>query len=189
MSASLQLCRNAVAHRVHEQIPDRKGNKGKRVQDESRGYLACCHALMRRKEYVANWVFDSTAFEAYKDSYFKIPLTRDVVSKYASLEELAQKEGIDKKNLVETIKRYNAGVDKGKDTEFGRTKNLKRIEKAPFYSFECSPKIYTSYSGLEINIEAQVLTQTGDVIPGLYAAGFGGTDCLIGRPCHSRGNR
>ena len=144
---------------------------GKRVQDESRGYLACCHALMRRKEYVANWVFDSTAFEAYKDSYFKIPLTRDVVSKYASLEELAQKEGIDKKNLVETIKRYNAGVDKGKDTEFGRTKNLKRIEKAPFYSFECSPKIYTSYSGLEINIEAQVLTQTGDVIPGLYAAG------------------
>lgn len=145
--------------------------KGLRVQDESRGYLACCHALMRRKEFVANWIFDSAAFEAYKDSYFKIPLTRDVVSKYATLEELAQKEGIDKKALLETIHRYNADVAKGKDSQFGRTKNLKRIEKGPFYSFECSPKIYTSYSGIEIDTEGQVLTETGAIIPGLYAAG------------------
>ncbi len=144
---------------------------GKRVEDESRGYLRTSQSLLRCKEFIANWIFDSSAYEQFKDSYYKIVLTRDVVTKYDSIEALADAEKIDKTELLKTLKKYNADAKAGKDSEFGRTKNLQPIVKAPFYSFECSPKIYTSYSGIEINTEAQVLTGDGTVIPGLYAAG------------------
>ena len=95
----------------------------------------------------------------------------EVVNKYDSIDALAKGEGIDVKALKETVERYNRDVAAGKDSVMGRTKLLQTIDKPPFYAFECGPKIYTSYSGIEIDREAHVLDTRGKVIPGLYAAG------------------
>lgn len=93
------------------------------------------------------------------------------VDKFDNLKDLAKAEGINYQNLEKTVKEYNEDVLKGKDRYQNRTKLLDTIDKGPYYAFECEPQIYTSYSGLEINKKAQVMTTAGTPIPGLYVAG------------------
>lgn len=145
--------------------------KGERFVDESRGYLAATHMMVEKQFKTANWVFDAQTVEAYRDGCLKPLLETEVVKSYDSIEALAAGEKIDVSQLVKTIQQYNVDVRAGKDRVFGRTKLLQTIDKAPFYAFECGPRIYTSYSGLQIDTKARVLDTTGRPIAGLYAAG------------------
>lgn len=144
---------------------------GERFQDETRGYLAVNHKMVEKKFKLAYWILDSKSAEQYKDTSLKIWFEKQKVNKYPTLKELAAGEGINLANLEKTIKLYNEDVVKGKDSAYGRTKLLQTIDKGPYYAFECEPQIYTSYTGLEINKKAQVLTEAGTPIKGLYAAG------------------
>lgn len=93
------------------------------------------------------------------------------VNKYQDLKALANGEGINFVNLEKTIKEYNEDVIRGKDRYQNRTKLIQTIDMGSFYAFECEPQIYTSYTGLEINKNTQVMTTAGIPIKGLYAAG------------------
>ena len=42
---------------------------------------------------------------------------------------------------------------------------------APFYAVKVAPGIHHTMGGVRINTKAEVLTDEGEVIPGLYAAG------------------
>ena len=144
---------------------------GQRFQDETRGYLAVNHKMVENKFKLAYWILDSKAVEKYKDTSLKIFFEKQKVDKFDNLKDLAKAEGINYQNLEKTVKEYNEDVLKGKDRYQNRTKLLDTIDKGPYYAFECEPQIYTSYSGLEINKKAQVMTTAGTPIPGLYAAG------------------
>ena len=144
---------------------------GQRFQDETRGYLAVNHKMVENKFKLAYWILDSKAVDKYKDTSLKIFFDKQKVDKFDNLKDLAKTEGINYQNLEKTVKEYNEDVLKGKDRYQNRTKLLDTIDKGPFYAFECEPQIYTSYSGLEINKKAQVMTTSGTPIPGLYAAG------------------
>ena len=87
------------------------------------------------------------------------------------------------KHLEETVARYNAFADKGKDEDFEKSV-LHRIDTPPFYAATASIRVLDSYGGLRINGKAQVLDTQGEVIPGLYAGGEasgGGAQHGIGR--------
>jgi hypothetical protein len=87
------------------------------------------------------------------------------------------------KYLEETVARYNALADKGKDDDFEKPV-LHRIDTPPFYAATASIRVLDSYGGLRINGKAQVLDTHGEVIPGLYAGGEasgGGSQHGIGR--------
>ena len=145
--------------------------KGLRFEDESKGYLAACHKMTEKGIKLADWVFDSKTYEAFKDGCLKPMFTTEVVNKYDSIEALAKGEKIDAAQLKATIEKYNADVAKGRDSVLGRKALLAAIDKPPFYAFECGPRIYTSYSGIEINAEGQVMDTRARPVPGLYAAG------------------
>lgn len=144
---------------------------GTRFEDETKGYLACTHKMIEKGYLKGNWIFDQKAYEDNKDGMLKTLFEGDVVNKYSTIEDLAKGEGINPEALLKTIKQYNSDVEKGKDSQYGRTLLLQKIEKEPFYAFEVQPKIFTSYSGIEINTKGQVIDSRGKVIPGLYAAG------------------
>lgn len=144
---------------------------GTRFQDETKGYLAVNHMMVEKGYPTANWIFDKKSADAHRAGSLKLLFEQFKVKEYASLDELAKGEGIDAKALKQTIADYNADVAKGKDRVTGRTKLLQTIDTAPFYAFECEPRIYTSYSGLEIDTHARVLDTRRLPIPGLYAAG------------------
>jgi fumarate reductase flavoprotein subunit len=94
-----------------------------------------------------------------------------------SLADLAQKAGIPANVLVETVREYNANVEKGVDPQFGRTSlaggfgKMVKIEKPPFYAFPSTAVILGTYGGILINNKAQVIDVFGDPIARLYAAG------------------
>lgn len=88
-----------------------------------------------------------------------------------TLEELANKAGIDAEGLKATVARYNELVAAGKDTDFEKDEVELPIAKAPFYCVPLSPTLHHTMGGVKINTEAQVLREDGSVIPGLYAAG------------------
>ena len=106
-----------------------------------------------------------------------------------SLAELArmvignQYQHMDLNHLEETVAKYNAAADAGKDDEFGKPK-MHKIDKGPFYAALMPVTVNDSYGGLRINGNAQVVDLDGNVIPGLYAGGEasgGGSQHGIGR--------
>ena len=86
-----------------------------------------------------------------------------------TLEELAQKAGINGKNLVETVKRWNEFCKKGTGDEMGRPTCMddhRLDEGGPYYATLMTPSVHHTMGGVTINKKAQVLNEAG-----LYAAG------------------
>jgi len=73
--------------------------------------------------------------------------------------------------LEETVRRYNAFVDAGKDSDFGKPSPKYKIEAPPFHAAWSTPILHDCLAGLRINRKCQVVDIHGQVIPGLYAAG------------------
>ena len=118
-----------------------------------------------------------------------------------TLEELAQKMGIDPAKLKATITKYNGFVGAGKDADFGKPMPLSKIAKPPFYGAKGSLIRHTQRNGLRVNTKSQVLEQADQkssgqavsidkekVIPGLYAAGECGNALGWRRPHNSLGH-
>ena len=128
-------------------------------------------------------------------------LDKKVVLKFDTIEAVAAHFNVPLAPFKKQLDEYNGYIRSGKDTQFGKPldKNMKPIEKAPFYVMEGVPKTHHTMGGVLINTEGRVIeTETGTPIPGLYAAGevVGGPhgasrlgscaipDCLVfGRIC------
>lgn len=88
-----------------------------------------------------------------------------------TLEELAEQIGVNPENLVNAVEGFNAHVaDKSAD-EFDRTLYQDPIDQGPYYAGARVPTVHHTMGGVKINTEAQVINTTGEIIPGLYAAG------------------
>jgi urocanate reductase len=89
-----------------------------------------------------------------------------------TLEELAEKLGINVDNFVAEIEKYNSYVDNQHDPDFGKYNfgNYK-VEAAPFYATPRSPSVHHTMGGLKIDTLARVISTEGQAIPGFYAAG------------------
>ena len=73
--------------------------------------------------------------------------------------------------LEETVAKFNAYVEAGKDAEFGRPGLMFKIQKPPFYAAWATPILHDALAGLRTNGRCEVLDIRGQVIPGLYCAG------------------
>lgn len=92
-----------------------------------------------------------------------------------TIEELAQKTGMDPKKLKASIETYNDVVTgKIKEDNLGFkkfTQDDKPMTEGPFYATPMVPAVHHTMGGIQINSAAQVLDKAGHVIPGLFAAG------------------
>ncbi|MBQ2948252.1 MAG: FAD-dependent oxidoreductase [Clostridia bacterium] len=118
----------------------------------------------------------------FYDAYFADETMRGyhVVESAATLEELAAKIGVPAENLLKTVEAYNAAVEAGASDEFGRlydgTVNsynfcTNKIEGDKFYAIRLHALCVMTLGGVTANTDMQVLDETGNAIPGLYAAG------------------
>ena len=73
--------------------------------------------------------------------------------------------------LQATVDKYNAFVDAGKDSDFGKPTPKFKIQTPPFYAAWGTPNVHDTRSGLRINGKCQVMDLNAEVIPGLYCAG------------------
>lgn len=104
-----------------------------------------------------------------------------------SIEALAQNAGIDPAGLAQTVAQFNTYAQSGNDPEFHRgdaeydryygdpqvrpNPCLGPILKPPFYAVRLEAGDFGTQGGLATNVNAAVLDNNDQVIPGLYACG------------------
>ena len=104
--------------------------------------------------------------------------TFDLAAKKAdTLEELAEKTGVNMEGFLAQIARYNADCAAGQDSQFGKAAPfLRPVEQGPFYALFLTRFNEGAEGGLVNDDNLRVLDQNGKPFPGLYAAG----DCCRG---------
>ncbi|MFU0841471.1 MAG: FAD-binding-2 domain-containing protein [Burkholderia sp.] len=160
---------------------------GKRFVDESISYKIQADVAFAQPEGKSWMVFDDAIrrtamkLDPMQDGILWKPIDEGKVPPYVfmgnTIEEAAQKAGLDPKAVAETVARYNKAVETGNDTEFGRKGlasgkgKLVKIEKAPFFIFPSVGAMIGTYCGIRISPKAEVIDVFGEKIPHLYAAG------------------
>lgn len=88
-----------------------------------------------------------------------------------TIQELADKAGMDAEQLQKWVDDWNTGIDKGKDTYGARIDYMAKIETAPFHLVKVTPQSMDTEGGIVTNENAQVIKEDNTPIVGLYAAG------------------
>lgn len=111
-------------------------------------------------------------FEVIRPGWKKRQLAAKVLFEYATLEDMAKAHKIPLAALKETIAGINESVTTKKDP-MGRRVNadLKPQTEGPWYVTRLSPKVHHCMGGILTTPKAEVISVTGKIIPGLYAAG------------------
>lgn len=110
--------------------------------------------------------------------HFEEQWERDLAAGYEpicqadTIEELAEKAGIDVEGLKAQVEEYNEMCEAGYDEVFEKDRHyMEPIAKAPFYCCRQTVGAYGSLGGIKINHKMEVLDEEAHVIPGLYAVG------------------
>ncbi len=168
---------------------------GKRFYDEAvvENPVFSVNAIARQKGRTAYSIIDQAMLDHYNKegldlvnvvtssmdmSYFMKELEEaqkngsDVLFTAESLEELAEKTGIDKEGLIQSIESYNEMCYKGTDTEFNKqAKYMIPFSGGTYYALKFMPSAYGSLGGIKINDMTEVIDNECRAIPGLYACG------------------
>ncbi|HSR10755.1 MAG TPA: flavocytochrome c [Thermodesulfobacteriota bacterium] len=151
---------------------------GERFIDELQRRDVVAQAILKQKEKHAFVINSKDVYHEKMKEYIE----DGFVVQAETLEELAQKIGLDPAKFKETVSRYNSYVEAKNDPDFkrGLYRELNKrqllpnkIQTPPFYSIRVTPAIHHCCGGLRVNEKAQVM----DAIPGkviierLYAAG------------------
>jgi hypothetical protein len=90
-----------------------------------------------------------------------------------TLEELADKMGVDKKAFLETVKQYNEYCEKGSDMEmFKDKKYLVPINKGPFFAGTTAYNHDGAFGGVKVNPNMQAYkADQKNLVEGLYVTG------------------
>ncbi len=100
-------------------------------------------------------------------------LAKSSAIKADTLEELADKMGVDKKKFLETVKAYNEACATGSDMQVYKSKEyLVPLNKGPFYAAQSHYMHDGAFGGVRVNPEMQAyMADRKTLVEGLYAAG------------------
>jgi succinate dehydrogenase/fumarate reductase flavoprotein subunit len=168
---------------------------GQRFVNESTSYHLFGLAMQASASVPAYLVCDAQALKKYGIGMVRpggkglAPfLTDGYLSEGATLDELADKLGVDAKGLQASVAQINRYAQTGVDPNFGRgttayqqnigdataghkNPNLGPLQTAPFYAVKLYPGDIGAATGLATDASARVLDASGTPIDGLYAVG------------------
>jgi tricarballylate dehydrogenase len=159
--------------------------EGKRFVDEGADFRNYTYAkygreILRQPMGFAAQIFDAKVTHLLRDEYRIQQVTK---AETTTIEALADQLGIDRDNLVQTIKEYNAACQEGEYNPTildgkhtagitpPKTNWALPIDEPPYLGFAVTCGITFTFGGLRIDPRGQVLDTEGHTMPGLYAAG------------------
>lgn len=99
------------------------------------------------------------------------PKTKTVV-KGESIADLARALGMDPKRLEASVAQYNEAAETGRDDLFfADGKRFEPLLKGPFYAVKWTARNLGTLGGIAVDEKLRAITDRGDVVPGLWAAG------------------
>ena len=143
---------------------------GKRFTDELLTRDVVSAAELEQPGSYAYIIFDQRLREGLKatEKYISTGIT----VQGDTIEDLAEKIGVDPKTLSETLSSWNKYVADKNDPDFGRTTGMDNdLSQAPYYAIKIAPGIHHTMGGVHIDTSARVIDKDGNTIPGLFAAG------------------
>ena len=158
---------------------------GERFIDEGADFRNYTYAkygreILKQPHGVAFQIFDAKVEGLLRDEY-RIPQVTKATA--ASIEELADQMGVDPRGLSDTVTEFNASIAggdfdpttlDGKRTEGiapSKSNWAQPLDTPSYLGYSVTCGITFTYGGLRINADARVLSDRGEPIPGLYAAG------------------
>ncbi|MDF7682257.1 FAD-dependent oxidoreductase [Lactobacillus sp. ESL0679] len=89
-----------------------------------------------------------------------------------TIDELAEKMGVDKENLKKSVAQYNNAKKTGEDDLFfSDTKRMIPVEEGPFYAVKYIARNLGTLGGATIDEKMHALTPEGEPVPNLYVTG------------------
>jgi len=89
-----------------------------------------------------------------------------------TLAELADKIGVNKKNFLETVSKYNENCENGVDVDFFKRKDaLVPLSKPPYYAFLGKLMTDGAFGGVLVNPEMQAYRPNRSLVEGLFVTG------------------
>lgn len=143
--------------------------EGKRFVNELETRDVVSAAILAQPEEKSYLIFDQAVRESL--SAIEKYIGQGIVTEAATVEELAEKIGIDAAEFAKTMEAYAGYQAAGKDDDFGRESMELPLNVGPFYAALCKPAVHHTMGGLTINTKAEVLNEAGEAIKGLFAAG------------------
>src|SRR5699024_10797451 len=143
---------------------------GERFGNETSGYSEFAVEVLKQPEQLGYIVFDKEIYEelvSHED--FKNLAEMNAFKYGETIEQLASELDVDPNNLQHTLQQFTESKTKLND-KFGRAEFTKQLN-APFYGIKVSPALFHTQGGLQINENAQVIHESGNVINNLYAVG------------------
>ena len=145
---------NAEGKRFFDEVSTRdKVSAAEIAQPGSYSYLIVDQAMADASNVIQGYI--KTGFTTQGETY----------------EELAKALGMDESAFAETMNTWNGYVEAKNDPEFGRTSFANPLNTAPYYAIKVTAGVHHTMGGLKINPAAEVLTEDGSAIAGLFAAG------------------
>lgn len=161
--------------------------RGERFVDEGQNFRNYTYSRMGaeilKQPGSRGWqLFDATTAALLPDEYRVRHATR---TEAPTLQALIEKlEGVDRVGLARTVREYNAAIDRavpynpavldGRRTHglaVDKTNWAMPLETGPFVAYEVACGVTCTYGGVAITTDAQVVSEEGAPMPGLYAAG------------------
>ena len=171
---------------------------GRRFANEASNYHDFCLSLIKastnNSDTKAFLVTDHRALRRYglgRVGPFPAPLGSHIKCGYLfkakNLRDLGICTGIDPDNLIKTVNTYNVMAQAGIDRDFNKGASsferslgdsdqkpnpcMAPLETGPFYAIQIEPGNLSTFVGLDTTANAEVLSNSGRTISGLYALG------------------
>ncbi len=136
-------------------------------------------APQKEREYALRKQPNSVMFEVF-DEAIRLANNRPHINAFCesgeilsgnTLDELAQKMGVDPMVFVKTIEEYNRYAKNGEDLAFGKSPISVELASPPYYAARLRPLGLLTLGGVEVDLTMNARSTEGEAILGLYAAG------------------
>ena len=152
------------------------GEKGNRVSNEYSYFYEYTEALIKDGSAYGWYITD--ADDPFPTAQYGMMI--ESTPHAATAAELAALIGADEATLTAAIERYNALCAAGNDEDFGKPAEYMNALDKEMFAIKLSPSISGTYGGVLTDVESQVINNSGEVVPGLYAAGEASFNGLVG---------
>jgi len=162
--------------------------EGKRYVAEDSYHSRSSLFTTRQTDRTGYLILDEAIYAPDPPAWGALPL----VDAWESIEAMEAGLGMPEGSLQATLEHYNEYASKGEDPEFHKKgKWVQPLTNPPYAALDASVGAATymafTLGGLDVSVDGEVLTESGAVIPGLYAIGGCASNIAQGGTGYSSG--